>query len=425
MEGDTSAISLLTNRARKFARRGPLSVRDFRWLWAGQTISLLGDQFYLVALPWLVLQLTGSSLALGLVLMASTVPRIVFLLIGGAATDWLSPHKLMIASNALRSLVCATLTVLVLFKAISLWQLVILAVAFGTLDAFFSPAIKAFIPSVLGADDLMVGNSLLQSTDMITRFVGPAIGGLVVAAAGVGSALGADTISFVVVTVCLLMMTTRKTDNSSALRNRKSSGSLLTSIRDGLLYTLKQPSLRSLIIVVSVIEFAFAGPLSVGLASLANSRFTGGSKGLGVMLSTLGGGFLLGTLLAGALKTTRLGLAIFVSSFVLGGSLTLLGFAPNLVSACALLLVIATFGGYIQVLNTVWYQTRSDPTMRGRVMSVAMVCGFGLTPLSYLVSGALEKVSLTLVFVVNGALLLVAAVLFFSKVRQIDIVSAS
>jgi hypothetical protein len=183
---------------------------------------------------------------------------------------------------------------------------------------------------------------------------------------------------------------------------------------------LGEPALRSLIIITAVVEFAFAGPLTVGLASLANSRFTGGSKAFGIMLSTLGGGFLLGTVLASAFKRSRLGLAIFTAAFILGTTLMLLGLAPNLLSACVLLTVIATVGGIMQVLNAVYFQTRSEARMRGRVMSVVILCGFGLTPLSYLASGALIKISLTLIFVANGALLLAAAAICIPKMRKID-----
>lgn len=419
MVASTSTIRLLAGRARSLSAWQPLSLRDFRLLFVGQAISLLGDQFYLVALPWLVLQLTGSGLALGTILLAATVPRMIFLLIGGAASDWLSPHRLMVASNALRSVVCAILTVLVLLKSVSLWHLFVLAAAFGTLDAFFSPAMKAFIPALLDKEKLMAGNALLQGTNMLTKFLGPSIAGILVAIAGTGSAFGLDTVSFVFVTVCLLLMRTKK---PPAIHEEftPSRGRLFTSIRDGLHYTLREPAIRSFIIIIAVIEFAFAGPFTVGLASLANSRFPGGSKAFGIMLSTLGGGFLLGTVSAGAFKRSRLGFATFIGAFALGLGLILLGFAPNLFWACLLLAIMAAIGGCLQVLNTYWFQTRSDPQMLGRVMSVVMLCGFGLTPLSYVITGALVKVSLTLMFAANGLFLLIAAAFCISNQRQID-----
>jgi MFS family permease len=424
MAASNSTIRSLTNLSRNLAVWQPLAVRDFRFLFIGQGVSLLGDQCYLVALPWLVLQLTGSGLALGTILLAATIPRMVFLLVGGAATDWLSPHRLMVASNAFRSLVCAILTILVLSKTVSLWHLFVLAAAFGTSDAFFSPAIKAFIPGLLKDEELTAGNSLLQSTNMLTKFVGPSLAGLLIAAAGTASAFAVDTVSFLFVTACLLTMRIKKpkaviTENVQSKPALGRSG-ILASIREGLRYTLREPAIRSLIIIIAAVEFACAGPFTVGLASLANSRFTGGSQAFGIMLSTLGGGFLLGTLIAGLIKKSRMGAAILVAAIVLGSGLVLLGLAPSLLWACVLLAIMATTGGCLQVLNAVWFQTRSNPQMLGRVMSVVMFCAFGLTPLSYIIAGGLVKISLTLMFVVNGAFLLVAAAFCASSWRQID-----
>ena len=415
----------LAGRARNLAGWRPLASRDFRLLFVGQAVSLLGDQFYLVALLWLVLQMTGSDLAVGTIMMAATIPRMVFLLVGGAASDWISPHRLMVASNALRSIVCAILTALVLLKTISLWQLFILAAAFGTLDAFFSPAMKSFIPTLLDEDMLVAGNSLLQGSTMLTKFIGPSLAGFVVALAGTGIAFGLDTVSFVFVTACLMLMGTKKARTGSEGSTLPSRPKLLASIREGLRYTLQEPAIRSLGIILGVIEFAFAGPLTVGLAALASSRFAGGSKAFGIMLSTLGGGFLLGTVVANWFKSWRIGYLTLVGSFALGALLVLLGLAPNLFWACALLTAIATIGGCLQVLNAVWFQTRSDPRMLGRVMSAVMLLSFGLTPLSYVIAGALIKVNLTLMFMANGIFLLLASLFLIPGRRKIDEVKAA
>jgi len=278
--------------------------------------------------------------------------------------------------------------------------------------------VRSFIPSVVDTENLVAANSLMQSVEMLSKFLGPSVAGLVVATAGLGAAFGADTLSFVFVTCCLLVMTTKtvRPDRDAKIAR----AGLLQSIREGLRYTFREPSLRSLIIVASIIEFAFAGPLTVGLASLANFRFAGGSKAFGVMLSTLGGGFLLGTVLANTLKKARLGLVFFFSTLILSVTLTLLGFAPNLLAACAALVVIATVGGIMQVLNTVYLQQRSEPNMRGRVMSVVLLSAFGLTPFSYLAAGALNKIDLKLVFIINGGLVLAAALLCLAQLREFD-----
>jgi hypothetical protein len=112
----------------------PLRERDFRLVFSGESISLLGDQFHFVALAWLTLQLTGSGVALGTVLMATAIPRAVFMLVGGAMSDRTSPRSLMLGSNALRTVVVAIVAALVLTGNAQLWQLYVLALIFGTVD---------------------------------------------------------------------------------------------------------------------------------------------------------------------------------------------------------------------------------------------------------------------------------------------------
>ncbi|HEX8290948.1 MAG TPA: MFS transporter, partial [Pyrinomonadaceae bacterium] len=161
---NATALHSFARRMRGSAAWGTLAARDFRLLWLGQSVSIFGDQFYLVALPWLVLQLTGSSLVLGAVMLTATVPRVAFQLVGGAASDRVSPRKLMLASSLFRALVCAVLTALVLTGGTRLWHLYVVAAAFGTADAFFSPAFKSFIPSVIEKERLVAGNALLNGT---------------------------------------------------------------------------------------------------------------------------------------------------------------------------------------------------------------------------------------------------------------------
>jgi len=113
----------------------PLRQRDFRLVFSGESISLLGDQFHFVALAWLTLQLTGSGVALGTVLMTTATPRALFMLVGGAMSDRISPRSLMLGSNAMRTVVVAIIAALVLSGHAQLWQLYVLALIFGTVDA--------------------------------------------------------------------------------------------------------------------------------------------------------------------------------------------------------------------------------------------------------------------------------------------------
>ena len=398
ISGTETAMDM--NHGKRFGTWQPLLQRDFRLLWVGQSISSLGDQFYLVALPWLILQLTGSSLKLGAVMLAATIPRVVFQLLGGAASDRIKPHKLMLVSNILRGVVCVILTGLVIQGWVRLWHLFVLAAAFGTVDAFFYPALRNFIPSVMRKDELPAANALLQGSNMLVKFLGPSLAGAVIAAVGVGSAFGLDTISFLIAAFCLILIQ-RKTrlETVGADSQPAQQTNLLASIREGLAYSLRHPMIRSLIIIVAVIEFSFAGPFSVGLAALATDKFAGDSRTFGALLSSIGGGLLFGTMLAGWLKISkRLGAILIPLSLTLSLLLLLLGQVSNVIVACFLAAMMGLIGGYLQVLIAVWLQTKPDPQMRGRVFSVVLLCGFGLTPLSYPIAGALANINVGLMF---------------------------
>ncbi|MEP6987089.1 MAG: MFS transporter, partial [Chloroflexota bacterium] len=130
----------------------PLSVRNFRLLWIGEGISLLGDQFYMIALPWLVLQITGSALALGSVMALAAIPRALFMLIGGALVDRFSPRYVMMASNLARFVLVALLSALVLTNHIQIEMLYGFALAFGLADAFYFPGQSAIVPQLLPED---------------------------------------------------------------------------------------------------------------------------------------------------------------------------------------------------------------------------------------------------------------------------------
>ncbi len=145
----------------------PLWVRDFLLLYIGESVSLLGDQFYLVALPWLTIQLTNSPLSLGTVLMAAAIPRAVFLLIGGVVSDRLPPRLIMLVANAVRAVLTALLTALVIFQGTQLWHLYLFAISFGIIDGFFIPATKSIIPSLVPRELLAASNALSMGTTQL------------------------------------------------------------------------------------------------------------------------------------------------------------------------------------------------------------------------------------------------------------------
>src|SRR5271166_2894030 len=158
----------------------PLRYRDFRLLFGGQLISIIGDNFYAVALPWLILQNGGSVQDLGIVLMAYGVPRVATLLAGGWLSDRLRPRRVMLTADAARMLLVGALALLALWSHPSLWQLCAIVAPLGLFAGLFIPASWAITPEVLPDDVLPAGNSLSIAWSQLANLVGPGLGGLLV-----------------------------------------------------------------------------------------------------------------------------------------------------------------------------------------------------------------------------------------------------
>ena len=162
----------------------PLRIQSFRRYWLASAISLFGDHITFVALPWLVLKLTGDPLAMGVVIAIAAVPRAVFMLFGGAFSDRWSPRLVMLVSNFLRFVLISTLALLTLFEVVTYGMVIGIAFCFGLADAFLFPAASAMPPRLLEPEQLAAGNSLLQGMMQLTLVAGPMVGGVLLALLG-------------------------------------------------------------------------------------------------------------------------------------------------------------------------------------------------------------------------------------------------
>src|SRR5687768_4755355 len=386
--------------------------RNVRLLWIGEGISVLGDHFFMIALPWLVLQLTGDSLAMGTVLALSAIPRALFMLIGGALTDRFSPRTLMLASNAARFVLVSLLAGLVLTNSIEMWMLYTLAVFFGIADAFFYPAQSSMTPQLVKKDHLQVANSLIQGTMMLTMLVGPALAGLLIATLGDGhselanmqgiaAAFGLDALTFLVSLITLVFIKVPQNESTETSEN------ILESIRFGLNFVWNDRPLRAFFFVVAAITFFFNGPFNIGIPLLADTRFPEGAVAYGTILSTWGAGSLIGMVLAGVLprpNPKRTGTVLLILVSVMGIGLAFLGVSTSMIFASTIGLVLGSVDGYINVFFVTWVQSRAPKALIGRLMSLLMFSSIGLLPVSMALSGALSRVDVTLLFTVSGSI---------------------
>ena len=396
----------------------PLRVRDFRLLWIGESVSLLGDQFYLIALPWLVLQMTGNALALGTVLALASIPRALFMLIGGAFVDRFSPRSVMFASNLIRMILVGLLALLVLMGSIQLWMLYVLALAFGTADAFFFPAESAIVPALLDSDQLELGNTLTQGVATLSMFVGPALAGIVIAVlassstkatpdmAGIGVAFALDTLSFLASLVTLWIMHAHKSEEATEGSN------VWNSIRAGLAYLWQNAILRSVFILLLAINLFVIGPFQVGVPVLAKRNLAEGAAAFGILVSAFGGGSLLEIILASVLPKPRpawFGTVLLSVTGLLGIGLVLLVVSTSTPIVAVICLAMGTTMGYVNIKFMTWLQRRVPEQMMGRVMSLIMFASVGVAPVSSTLAGIILNVSLAGLFVGAGALMAAVA----------------
>ncbi|OLB33963.1 MAG: hypothetical protein AUH01_01615 [Acidobacteria bacterium 13_2_20CM_56_17] len=392
----------------------PLRNPNYRLWLIGGTISLLGDQFYLVALPWLVLQQTGSAVVMGAIMMAGAIPRALLMLMGGAVSDRMSARKIMIATAMARTICVTVIAVLVWLRVLRTWELYALAVAFGVADAFAVPAQTAYMPSLLKREQLVAARSVSQSTAQMTTIVGPVPAGFMIKTLGVAWAFFADAISFLFIIGALWKLP----DPPKSQTARKA---MLHSIVEGIAYVGKDVPLRSLMLLVTILNFCIAGPVSIGLAYLSKTRF-GSPAEYGIAISAVAAGSLLGALLAGVWKIRQRGMMILLVSLALGVCLGSIGLLGKVWSIASVLLVMGAAAGIVNIHIGAWVMQRIDVAVRGRVASVLMLASYGITPISLAVAGFLVAWSLKLMFLLAGGLMVLAAAgaAFQKQVRQIE-----
>lgn len=412
----------IDDRDHRMPRATPFAQRNFSLLFGGSTISAIGDQFTLVALPWLVLKLTGDPAALGLVLAAMALPRAAFMLIGGAVVDRLSPRRVLLAARGVNAVLVTLLAVLVLDGAIHMATVYALALGIGLATAFAYPAGSAILPQLVPAEQLRAANGLFMGMRQLSMLVGPALAGLLISVGshgghgkladgtGLGLAFAIDAASFTFSLASLALIRI-----ASDHQPRPVSGGVLDNVLAGIRTVWADLPLRAFMLYAAVVSVFVGGPIQVGLPLLADTRLDHGAASLGILMTANGAGMLVGSALAGLaakLVRERLGLMVLGIDSLVGLALAALAFDHSTVTGAALLAATGMLGGVAQITIVSWIQHRVPPAMMGRTMSLLMFTFMGLGPLSAALAGALLKViPLPVLFVGAGLALSGIAVL--------------
>jgi MFS family permease len=370
-----------TERRLKILR--PLKDRDFAFLWTGMTISIVGDGIYMVALPFLVYQISNLPTALAAVGAAWTIPQVIFLLLAGVVTDRFDRRRVLIGSDLLRAFAIGLAGGLSVMDALELWHLYILVAIFGAGEAFFMPAFGAIVPEVVPKDQLVEANSLDQFVRPIgMRLAGPVIGGLVVAAAGPGEAFLVDAATFVFSAVMVMAMRRR------ARAEISSKTSVSIELREGLGFIRSKPWLWGGLLATALGQFAFYGPWVVLVPFVIRNSLDGGASNYGWVLAAGGVGAILVSIVIGQRGLPHQPIVFVLSMWALA-TFSLAGFGVSDTLWHPIAVAVVLLGG-ITAGQIVWgtLEHRYVPNeLLGRVSSVDWLVSTSLLPLSFLVAG--------------------------------------
>lgn len=358
-----------------------LSVRNFRLFVVGQIISTSGTWMQTVAQAWLVLKLTDSGLALGLVTATQFVPMLVLGPFGGVVADRVDKRKLLLVTQALAGVLALALGILTLTGTVQLWMVFVLALGLGLTSAFDMPARQAFVFEMVGTDKLANAVSLNSTVMNTGRLVGPALAGVSIAVFGTGVCFLLNAFSYAATLVALGAMRTHELHPAQPAIREKG------QLRAGFRYVWSTPALRTPLLLMAAIG-TFTYEFQVSLPIVAKFTFDAGAGGYSLLLSTMSIGAVLGGLLvASRLEPTHRHLG--QAGFAFGGVVALAAVMPTLaLTALTMPLVGAASIVFITQANAT-LQLTAVPQMRARVIALYGVAFLGSTPIGGPVVGAI------------------------------------
>ncbi|MGH7389977.1 MAG: MFS transporter [Candidatus Rokuibacteriota bacterium] len=392
-----------------------LNHRDFRVYYAGQLVALTGTWMQIVAQSWLVLQLTSSPLRLGLIGTLQFAPLLLFSLFTGAVADRLPKRRLLVATQSTQACLALALAALIWTGRVEYWHVAVGAVLWGLANAFDQPTRQSFVVALAGRADLISAVGLNSAAFNAARIVGPAIGGLLIARAGVAPAFALNALAFAVATTTLLTVGAR---GEGAPRGGTT---MLEEILEGVRYAVRSARVRLVLGLLAVTSFCVFN-FSVYVPLLAREVLGLGSEGFGFLMTALGVGAVAAGLTLGWIPSGPPPLATMTASLAaaLAGLVALS--AVDRFWLAAFLLAVVGFAGTVTTAscNTA-LQLRAPDHLRGRVMSVYTLLSGGVFPLGAFWVGAVSEArGVSAAFLVNGALGLAAlgALVAWWKMRR-------
>ncbi|MGW1870533.1 MFS transporter [Streptomyces mauvecolor] len=377
-----------------------LAVRNYRLFFSGAIVSNIGTWMARITQDWLVLTITGSSVAVGITTAMQFLPMLLFGLYGGVIADRFAKRNILFVTQAAMGLGGLFLAVMTLSGHVQVWHVYLTAFFTGLVTVVDNPTRQSFVSEMVGPDRVRNAVSLNSANFQSARLVGPAVAGAVMAAVGPGWAFLANGLSFTAPLIMLTLMRTKELQPTRLAPRGKG------QLKEGLAYVSERPELIWPIVLVGFVgTFGFNFP--IWLSAFASDVFHGDSGMYGLFNSLMAIGSLIGALLAARRSSTRLRMLVLAAGLFAVLELVAAG-APDLGVFMALLIPVGILGLTVNVTANASVQMATDPEMRGRVMSLFMMVFTGGTPLGGPLFGWLTdvygvRVSLALGGLICGA----------------------
>jgi MFS transporter, DHA1 family, staphyloferrin A biosynthesis exporter len=368
-----------------------LKVRDFRFLWGGTLASSFAMNIQVVARGWLVYEMTESALRLSWVMLAFALPQVLFALLGGALADRLPKKTLMMTAQSFNFLAALAMAFIILTEQVTFWHFVFLGLFNGTVLALSMPSRQSIIPQIVGHSQLMNAISLNSASMNLSRILGPAIGGGLIAlffVEGEIPYLGVGLVYLLIAALYLIAVLTVSFVNITGRSERINDNSMVRDIAEGVSFIRNSPVMFGLVIM-GTLPMMFGMPMQQLMPAFNSAVLQGGPRDLGLLQTAMGIGAIIGTLtLARIGDVGGKGRLLFAGCFMWGTAIMIFTLAPTLSIALGLGGFAAIFSSSLMALNRTMMQLQSPDHMRGRIMSVdQMAHGFmpiGILPIGYL-----------------------------------------
>jgi len=395
--------------------------RDYRLLWLGTLGSFTAMQMQQVARGYLAFELSGSAAVLGVVGLSFGLPQLIFSLFGGVLADRVKKRNLLLVTQVATGLVALATAILVATGLITIWQLIVLGVAQGTIFSFNMPTRQAFLADLVGPPEMMNAVALNNAGMNVTRIFGPALAGLLISVPFVGL----SNVFFFMAACYLLPVLTLLQIRPRYAAGERTKAPMLQEFTGGLRYIFRHEVL-GMLLLLGLVPIILGFPYQMLLPVFASDEVLNvGARGLGMMSAFTGVGALAGALVvATATGMRRRGRLQLAAGAAFGVSLFAFGMSPSFTLALLTLAAVGFSGSVYQSLNSTLIMTSSEPAYYGRVMSVNMM-GFSLMPIAALPMGIIaDRLGAPHTVAICGlavTLFVIGVATFVRSYRQIEV----